>query len=425
VLGGVSGALGVAPEPLPLVVDEEPVPVLGAGGGATLEPLLAAGAFGGGLEELELEPLSQPTSASVASVAPTAMIVFFMVRLSNSDAQERFSRPFAPWRSPQKNVPAAWISPCEYKTDKLVLPMIALVYCHAGHSAEKAVFRPLRRRATMKRAAAMQWAGTMITFLALVRRGAATVLFFLAMGSAAEAACAAVASRSEIMAASWRAIAATTDGVGITFLGHASFLIESPGGVSIVTDYSDFNRPPFTPDVVTMNHAHSTHYTDFPDPAIKLVLRGWVPGGGIAHHDLQYSDVRIHNVPTNIRDFGRTEFAGNSIFVFDVADLCIAHLSHLHHTLTERHLAELGPVDILMAPVDGTWTLGQDEMIEVIEQIRPAVVIPMHYFTTRVLDTFLTRLDDRYPIRRSETARIAVSRTTLPRQTEILVLPGH
>jgi L-ascorbate metabolism protein UlaG (beta-lactamase superfamily) len=138
-----------------------------------------------------------------------------------------------------------------------------------------------------------------------------------------------------------------------------------------------------------------------------------------------FGDVRIHNVPTNIRDFGRTEFGGNSIFVFDVADLCIAHLSHLHHTLTERHLAELGPVDVLMAPVDGTWTLSQDEMIEVIEQIRPALVIPMHYFTTRVVDTFLVRLGDRYPVRRSETARIAVSRATLPRQTEILVMPGH
>jgi L-ascorbate metabolism protein UlaG (beta-lactamase superfamily) len=262
--------------------------------------------------------------------------------------------------------------------------------------------------------------------LAVTRRSAVAALLVIALGGAAEAACAAVASRTGIMPASDRAFASTPGGgLAITFLGHASFLIESPGGVSIVTDYNDFNRPPFTPDVVTMNHAHSTHYTDFPDPAIKLVLRGWDPGGGVADYDVTFGDVRIHNVPTNIRDFGRTEFGGNSIFVFDVADLCIAHLSHLHHTLTERHLAELGPVDVLMAPVDGTWTLSQDEMIEVIEQIRPALVIPMHYFTTRVVDTFLARLGDRYPVRRSETARIAVSRATLPRQTEILVMPGH
>jgi L-ascorbate metabolism protein UlaG (beta-lactamase superfamily) len=269
--------------------------------------------------------------------------------------------------------------------------------------------------------------GTMDIFLALMQRSAVAALFILGCGSAADAACAAVASRSPIVAAAWRAIAlpSPADSVAITFLGHASFLIESAGGVSIVTDYNDFNRPPFTPDVVTMNHAHSTHYTDFPDPAIKRVLRGWDPGGGVADYDVTYRDVRIHNVPTNIRDFGRTEFAGNSIFVFDVTDLCIAHLSHLHHTLTERHLAQLGPVDVLMAPVDGTWTLSHDDMIEVIEQIRPALVIPMHYFTTRVVDTFLARLGDRYPVHRSETARIAVSRATLPHQTEILVMPGH
>jgi L-ascorbate metabolism protein UlaG (beta-lactamase superfamily) len=261
---------------------------------------------------------------------------------------------------------------------------------------------------------------------ALAHLAALAVVFVLTGGSAAQAACTAVAGRDTgIMPASYRAVAAAPGEVAVTFLGHASFLIESPGGVTVVTDYNDLNRPTFTPDVVTMNHAHSTHYTDRPDPAIKLVLRGWDPGGGIADIDVTFGDVRIHNVPTNIRDFGRTEFGGNSIFVFDVGDLCIAHLSHLHHTLTEQHLAELGPIDVLMAPVDGTWTLSHDDMIEVIEQIRPALVLPMHYFTDRVVDTFIAKLGDRYRVRRSETARIELSRTNLPRRTEVLVMPGH
>ena len=61
------------------------------------------------------------------------------------------------------------------------------------------------------------------------------------------------------------------------FLGHATFLIESPQLVRIATDYNDYVRPPVLPDIVTMNHAHDTHYTDHPDPAIKHVLRGWGP----------------------------------------------------------------------------------------------------------------------------------------------------
>ena len=57
--------------------------------------------------------------------------------------------------------------------------------------------------------------------------------------------------------------------------GHATFLIESPQLVRIATDYNDYVRPPVLPDIITMNHAHDTHYTDHPDPAIKYVLRGW------------------------------------------------------------------------------------------------------------------------------------------------------
>ncbi|HEV3184033.1 MAG TPA: MBL fold metallo-hydrolase, partial [Xanthobacteraceae bacterium] len=71
-------------------------------------------------------------------------------------------------------------------------------------------------------------------------------------------------------------LAALADGeVRLTYVGHSTFLIESPKLVRIATDYNDYVRPPLVPDIVTMNHAHSTHYTDHPDPAIKYVLRGW------------------------------------------------------------------------------------------------------------------------------------------------------
>src|SRR5260370_19702929 len=174
-----------------------------------------------------------------------------------------------------------------------------------------------------------------------------------------------------------------------------------------------------------MNHAHSSHYTDNPDPAIKLVLRGWNTGAGVPDYDVSFGDMRVHNVPTNIRDGAGTEYGGNSIFVFDVADLCIAHLGHLHHTLTQQHHAELGSIDVLLAPVDGTWTLGHDDLIEVIEQIRPALVIPMHYFSGRILETFLAKIAGRYPVRRNDESGVVLSRMELPKRTEILVVPGR
>jgi L-ascorbate metabolism protein UlaG (beta-lactamase superfamily) len=220
--------------------------------------------------------------------------------------------------------------------------------------------------------------------------------------------------------------ALAADQVRITFIGHATFLIESPHLVRIATDYNDYVRPPLLPDIVTMNHAHSTHYTDFPDPAIKHVLRGWRDDGGPAKIDLTYNDVHIRNVPTNIRNWnGGTEKYGNSIFVFEVGSLCVAHLGHLHHTLTQQQLNDLGRVDVLMVPVDGSWTLDLDGMIEVVQSIKAPLMIPMHYFSTSTLNRFLDRVRDKYQVDYSDTPSIVVSRATLPNTPKFLVLPGH
>jgi hypothetical protein len=102
VMLGLAGTVCIELDPLPVVLDEGFVPLVDPGAGE-VPRLLDAGARGGALDESEFEPLSQATSANVASVAPSAMIVFFMVRLSDGDAQQRFCGPLAPWRSPWGN----------------------------------------------------------------------------------------------------------------------------------------------------------------------------------------------------------------------------------------------------------------------------------------------------------------------------------
>ena len=212
--------------------------------------------------------------------------------------------------------------------------------------------------------------------------------------------------------------------VRLTYLGHSSFLIETPGGVSAVTDYNGVNRPPTPPDIVTMNNAHGTHYTDFIRPEIGDVLRGWDPGGGMAAHDLIVEDLRVWNVPTNVRQGTGTRYNGNSIFVFEAGGLCIAHLGHLHHVLTEVHLAELGEIDVLLVPVDGGMTMAQEYMLEVIEQIDPTVVVPMHFFTLSSLNRFLRLIQNRYDPVLVEEPSVVLSRLTLPYR-KVLVLPGR
>ena len=214
--------------------------------------------------------------------------------------------------------------------------------------------------------------------------------------------------------------------VRISYVGHSTFQIDTPSGLAIATDYNDYVRPAKIPDVVTMNRAHSTHYTDAPDPTIKHILRGWNPSGGAIMHDVKVADARIRNVSTNIRDYaGGTYVFGNSIFIFEIADLCIAHLGHLHHTLTDQQHFQVGQIDVVMVPVDGSFTLDVEGMVEVLKQLRAPLMLPMHYFSSYTLNRFLDRVRSEFEIRTSEVPTVVVSRASLPRKQEILVLPGR
>src|SRR5947207_10380916 len=131
-----------------------------------------------------------------------------------------------------------------------------------------------------------------------------------------------------------------------------------------------------------MNHAHTTLFIDLPDPGIKHVLRGLgsTPDQP-SRYDITVKDVRVRNVPTNIRDWrGGTELHGNSIFVFEIANMCIAHLGHLHHTLNQQQLNEIGRIDAVLVPVDGGFTLDLEGMFEVLTALKAPLMIPMHYF---------------------------------------------
>ena len=227
-----------------------------------------------------------------------------------------------------------------------------------------------------------------------------------------------------IQPADYRPAALKPSEVRMTFIGHSTWLIESPGGITAVTDYNGWIKPPRLPDIVTMNRAHSSHYTEAPEPEIKHVLRGWRDDGGMAQHFLKLGDMRVRNVPTNIRSYAGTIRNGNSIFVFEVGDLCVAHLGHLHHTLTETHLTELGAIDIVLAPVDGGYTIDQEGIIEVLQQIKAPLVMPMHFFSNATLARFLAAAAQHYAIEHHPSPNIVLSREDLPKTPTVRVLPG-
>lgn len=212
--------------------------------------------------------------------------------------------------------------------------------------------------------------------------------------------------------------------VYIQYIAHASFLIRSHGGLNMVTDFTGFTgTSKMIPDVVTMNHAHESHWTSFPDPSIPHVLPGWGKFGEGIEHKLDLGEVLIRNVSTDIRSqFSGIETKGNSVFIFEMAGLCIGHLGHLHHEPDAGQYAAIGRLDVVMAPVDGGMTLDLPTMTRVIQRLRSSIVIPMHWFSDFGLTIFLDGMEGTFQVVRVEGPAITVSLDRLPSTPTIMVL---
>jgi L-ascorbate metabolism protein UlaG (beta-lactamase superfamily) len=173
-----------------------------------------------------------------------------------------------------------------------------------------------------------------------------------------------------------------------------------------------------------MNKAHSSHYTLSPDERIDHVLRGWNFDQTPADHDVVVDDVYVRNVTTDIRNFGAMEPDGNSIFIFEVADLCIGHLGHLHHPLEDRHFAQIGRLDIVMVPVDGGLTLSHEAMTGIARRLQSSILLPMHRRGSP-LSSFIEMMGDNFVTDFVNSDSFTISARTLPRRPTILVLKGR
>lgn len=226
-----------------------------------------------------------------------------------------------------------------------------------------------------------------------------------------------------IQKASWSEPVPTFN-VRIHYVSHATFLIQTPGGMNIATDFTGFlGNTTLIPDVVTMNHAHETHWTANPDPAIPNVLPGWGPfGEGIDHH-LDLGEVLVRNVSTDIRSqWSGVEENGNSIFIFEIEGLCIGHLGHLHHEPNEQQYAAIGRLDVVMVPVDGGYTLPREMMVRIVERLKSSIVIPMHWFSEFAREAFLEEVSDSFVIDRRDSPFLELSLRDLPPRPTVVVL---
>lgn len=215
------------------------------------------------------------------------------------------------------------------------------------------------------------------------------------------------------------------DTVLIRYIDHASFAIVTADGTVAVTDYTGYlGTQDLVPDVVTMNNAHSSHWTAAPDARIAQVLEGWGASGSPADHRLDLGDMLVRNVTTDTRGpFGEgARKDGNSIFIFEAAGLCIGHLGHLHQIPSDAQYAAIGRLDVLMVPVDGGYTLRLADMAGVVRRLRSSVVIPMHWFSETSLQAFLAEMSGEFTVVETGGAQIVMSLDDLPSEPTVLVL---
>jgi L-ascorbate metabolism protein UlaG (beta-lactamase superfamily) len=179
-----------------------------------------------------------------------------------------------------------------------------------------------------------------------------------------------------------------------------------------------YPTPYVTPHVVTVGREHPNHNYVQLAQGNPIILRGLAHlGAEWRRIDTLVREVSISNVP--IYQNGVAGALKGAAFIFNFGTLCIVHLGDLSHTLTPEQLQQIGQVDVALVPIDGTYTMGPEIAREVLQQLNPKLAIPMHYRDNLALvEAFGSGLS----MRRLNSDTLAVSKTTLPATTEIVVL---
>lgn len=211
----------------------------------------------------------------------------------------------------------------------------------------------------------------------------------------------------------------------VKWLGHSAFIITSEEGTKILTDpYQpgmfgvDYGKIEEAADIVVVSHEHPDHNYVKGVPGSPQVIRG------VGAH--QAKGIGFTGIASYHDDSGGSQRGPNNIFCFTVNGVRLCHLGDLGHTLSDQQLAEIGEVDVLLAPMAGNFTLDAAGAHRVIDQVKPRVVIPMHYQTDKCptfpvcdVEPFLAGKTN---VKRMDASEAEFKRGQFPSATEIVVL---
>src|SRR3989344_2976260 len=166
----------------------------------------------------------------------------------------------------------------------------------------------------------------------------------------------------------------------IKYCGHASFIIKGKSA-SIVTDPFDpkmvgLRFPSVSADIVTISHQHEDHNQS------QLVIGSPLVISYAGEYEKQ--GVRITGISVFHDNKQGAERGKNILYKIEIDDISILHCGDLGHQVSDEVVEELGSIDILMVPVGGVYTITAKDACEVVQDIEPSIVIPMHYNDPRL-----------------------------------------
>lgn len=164
----------------------------------------------------------------------------------------------------------------------------------------------------------------------------------------------------------------------ITYFGHSCFKIQdktTAEGITLITDpfgkSVGLKMPNCEADIVTVSHDHSDHSN------VDTIRNKPFKIDSAGEYDVK--GVVVHGVDSYHDEKEGKERGANVIYRLEIDDITVVHLGDLGHVLDNKQLEVLSGTDILMIPVGGKYTLDAKRAVEVIGQIEPRIIIPMHY----------------------------------------------
>lgn len=163
----------------------------------------------------------------------------------------------------------------------------------------------------------------------------------------------------------------------IKWFGQSCFMITSENGTKVLTDpfkkMLGYKLPEIEANIVSTSHDHSDHNN------IDAVKSSFVhinePG------EFSKAGIEIKGIETFHDKVSGSKRGKNTVYNFKIDGINICHCGDLGHLLTSNQIEEIGHVDILLLPVGGLATINAFDATQVMKQLNPTIVLPMHYRT--------------------------------------------